>query len=332
MKKNGELVVVKSNELVQKFRFSLSKMELRVINYIIANINSPLYDEEFNTITFDINEFYKAMGNEHPGGSAYDYIKKIIKGLVNKKSDYVDFGEYETIVSWIEKPKFYKQKGIVELKLDDDLKPHLLKMNGYIQTYYNYYCILNSKYSMRLYDLLKTWEKTKTKTFDVEDLRVSIDALQKSYSNFAIFELKVLEPAIKEINQFTDIFVTYTTKYRGKKISTITFEIKKNKNKPIPFLIDEKKDKEDNNVSNMEIFKNQFPDYSEDKLKALWQAAFHKIDRFDKDGNLIVSDMDEIECRITSYVSQKYSKIKATPEDTKTTEFNRLLNAVENDY
>ena len=224
----NDLTVRKSNEFIQKFRFSLSKTELRLVNYIIANIDSPLYSEEFNTMTFDISEFYKAMDIENPDGKTYDYIKEIIRGLKNKTSDYVDVGEYETIVSWIEKPKFYKGKGIVKLKLDDDLKPYLLQMNGYIQAKMNYYYQMTSQYSMRLYELLKSYDGFPYKEFDVDDLKIRIDAMNKSYSNFGVFRIKVLDIAIKEINEITDLFVSYEEgKKRGRKILTIKFNIRK---------------------------------------------------------------------------------------------------------
>jgi hypothetical protein len=227
MKKNGELIVCKSNELIQKYKFSLSKAEMRVVNFIIANINSPLYDEEFNTMIFDISDFYKAMGIDNPNGQTYTYIKNVIRGLRNKTSDWIQIGDYETIVSWIEKPKFFNGTGKVELKLDDDLKPYLLKMNGYMQAQLNYYYQMHSKYSMRLYELLKTWEKAGIKEFEIEDLRMCIDAYQKSYTNYAILKSKVLDPAIQDINKITDLTVSYETKKRGRKVTHIEFTIKK---------------------------------------------------------------------------------------------------------
>lgn len=233
MKKNGELIVCKSNELIQKYKFSLSKAEMRVVNFIIANISSPLYDEEFNTMIFDISDFYKAMGIDNPNGQTYAYIKNVIRGLRNKTSDWIQIGDYETIVSWIEKPKFFSGSGKVELKLDDDLKPYLLKMNGYMQAQLNYYYQMHSKYSMRLYELLKTWEKAGIKEFEIEDLRMCIDAYQKSYTNYAILKNKVLDPAIQDINKITDLTVSYETKKRGRKVTHIEFTIEKKAKKKV---------------------------------------------------------------------------------------------------
>lgn len=228
-KKEKDLIVRKSNKFIQEFKFSLSKAEIRVVNFIIANIASPLYSEEFNTLDFHISEFYKFLGIKNPSGADYNYVKKLIRGLKKKESDWVTVGEYETIVSWIEKPKFYPKSGRVTLKLDDDLKPYLLKMNGYITAQLQYFFEMESKYSMRLYELLKSYDGFDEKTFEIDELRKSIDALKKSYDSFGKFRQGVLEPAIEEINKITDLFISYDTESRGRKITHIKFYIKRKK-------------------------------------------------------------------------------------------------------
>lgn len=228
-KNNNDLVVRKSNKLIQDFKFSLSKAEIRVVNFIIANIKSPLYDDEFNTLDFNISDYYKYLGIKNPAGTDYEYLKHIVRGLRNKTSDWVQIGDYETIVSWIEKPTFYPNTGRIKLKLDDDLKPYLLKMNGYITAELNYYFEMTSKYSMRLYELLKSYEGFKKKIFEVDELKKDIDAMLKSYSNFGKFRQAALEPAVREINEITDLVVSYKEIKTGVKITHIEFTISKEK-------------------------------------------------------------------------------------------------------
>lgn len=225
--KDNDLVVIKANEMIQKYKYTLSKTELRVVNTIISNINSPLYDEELNVMTFDINEFCHMLGLENGGGSNYKILRYTLRNLSNKSSDYINFGEYETIVRWIDKPKFEPGTGMVKLKLDDDLKPFLLRASGTISAKLKYYFEMDSKYSMRLYELLKSWDGFQKKKFEVEDLKASIDALKKSYANFAMFKRSVLDPAVEEINNITDLKVSYSTEAKGRKVTHIEFKIQK---------------------------------------------------------------------------------------------------------
>lgn len=225
--KDNDLIVIKANELVQKYKYTLSKTEIRIVNTIISNIKSPKYDEELNMMEFSIKEFCQLLGIEHAGGENYRILKETLRNLSNKTSDYIDFGEYETIVRWIEKPIFEKGSGIVRLKLDDELKPFLLQVSGTIQAKLKYYFDMDSKYSMRLYELLKSWDGFPAYTYEVEELKLCIDARKDSYNSFGKFRQTVLDPAVKEINQVTDLLVSYTTKAKGRKITHVTFSILK---------------------------------------------------------------------------------------------------------
>lgn len=225
--KNNELMVVKANELIQNYKYTLTKTELRVVNTIISNINSPKYDEEFNIMEFDIKDFCRSLGfaESEAGGKEYRILKQVLKNLSNKSSDYINFGDYETIVRWIERPIFEPASGRVKLKLDDYLKPFLLQVSGAMQANLKVYFDMSSKYSMRLYELLKSWDGLKQKEFDVDELRVSIDALKKTYAGFGKFKQTVLDPAVREINEYTDLKVSYRTKSYGRKITAVVFDI-----------------------------------------------------------------------------------------------------------
>lgn len=227
--KDNDLVVVKANRMIQDYKYTLSKTELRVVNAIISNINSPKYDTELNIMEFDIKEFCELLGFEKSGagGKEYSILKNTLRGLSSKTSDYIDFGDYETIVRWIDKPVFEKGSGTVKLKLDDDLKPFLLQANGYVQSKLHYYFDMNSKYSMRLYELLRSWDGLKQKEFSLEELRLSIDATKSSHIQFGKLKQSVLDPSVKEINDHTDLNISYTTRKHGKRVVGVVFTINK---------------------------------------------------------------------------------------------------------
>lgn len=338
MKENGELMVYKSNDLIQKSKFSLSKVEIQIINYIISQIDSPLYDREFNKIQFNIKDFYNLSGVEKISGSAYQYLKNTIKTLADK-SVWVNFPEEgrETLIRWIEKPEINKQSGMVTIKLDDDLKPFLLNMNGYIKAQLSYSFKMQSKYSIRLYELLKSWEKAGSKHFDVAELKTRIDADQKSYENFGIFRKKVLDVAVSEINEYTDIHVTYDEEKTGKKVTGITFRITVKddvdiNNEDPTFAID---------IEDSDIFKEKdFTEYGENDVFAgmLYDMG---IEITVEEAELLRAeaakhiDPDENPAhpyilKITDYIIDKASLMKA--DKSVKHKFKWLLSAVKGDW
>lgn len=83
-----------------------------------------------------------------------------------------------------------------------------------------------------MYELLKSYQYVKQTEIDIENLKVSLYAT--NYERWADFKRYVLDMAINEINQYTDIKISYTLKKQGKKFSSIVFTIDvKNTNETI---------------------------------------------------------------------------------------------------
>ena len=61
-------------------------------------------------------------------------------------------------------------------------------------------------------------------TFDIEDLKRRIDA--SAYKNFTNFKNKVINPALHDINTFSDLLVSVEYKKTGRTFSSVIFTIK----------------------------------------------------------------------------------------------------------
>jgi len=89
---------------------------------------------------------------------------------------------------------------------------------------------MQSKYSIRLYEILKSYQKNNREWyFKTEVLKKLLDCeTNSSYKNFADFQKRVLDIAVEEINRYTDLKITIQTepkepRGRGVKIKFITF-------------------------------------------------------------------------------------------------------------
>lgn len=217
-------VVVKSNKLIQQARFSLSTQQQKIILYIISQIQP--YDEEFKLYKFKITDFCNICGIE-PKGDMYSLIRTQIKNI-SDKSLWIekDNGE-ETLVRWIEKPYIDKRSGIIKIKLDEDMKPYLLQLKERFTEYELIYTLnFKSKYSIRLYEYLKSIHYKKLEKYKTT---ISIDKFQKildsNYKEFKDFHTRVLKPAKKEINEYSDIIFDYEFIKENRKITDIVLFI-----------------------------------------------------------------------------------------------------------
>ena len=215
--------VVKSNELIQKSRFQLSLQEQKIILYLISKIRPE--DMELKEHTFEIIEFCKVCGIDSSNGANYRYIKQTLKELRDKSIWLSLENGTETTLAWIEKVTMSRQSGAVKIKIDSDMKPYLLQLQEKFTQYELFYTLaMRSQYSIRLYELLKSYEYQQRKEFDIEDLKRLLSA--ENYNRYPDFKRFVLERAIKEINELSDISVTYEVRKQGKKYSRIEFIMK----------------------------------------------------------------------------------------------------------
>ena len=216
--------VIKANTLIQNSRFSLTAQQQKIVLYIISQIEP--YDEEFKLYSFEITEFCKLCGIE-PKGANYNFLKTAIKDIADK-SIWVklDSGR-ETLVRWIEKPYIDEQSGMIQIKLDKDMKPFLLQLKEKFTKYELIYTLnFKSKYSIRLYEFLKSIHYTPLKSYSQTiEIKKFMNLLDSTYENFKDFHTRVLKPAQKEINSYSDIIFTYELLTKGRKTTDIKINI-----------------------------------------------------------------------------------------------------------
>lgn len=90
-----------------------------------------------------------------------------------------------------------------------------------------YFNKLSSKYSMRLYILIKSYQtRYITEDFSLDDFKYFF-ALEKDISDVKVFNRNILKKSITEINDKTDIIVTINPiKQNGKTIVGYSFKIR----------------------------------------------------------------------------------------------------------
>lgn len=220
--------VVKANELIQKTRFELSLTEQKSIAYICSMIKPGQKDEYILDYEFSIREYCKICGIDYNNGKNYANVKETLKKL-SDRSMWVEFGDTEVLCRWLAKVKTNKKSGIAQIRIDEDLAPYLFNLQQRF-TEYELYNILGMKsaFSHRLYEILKSYEFQKTIVLELDKLKEMLGVENvKSYDRFPDFRRFALEIALNEINELTDINVSYDTEKTGRKVTKIIFKIKR---------------------------------------------------------------------------------------------------------
>ena len=213
-------LIVKDNELVRKARYNLTVNQQKIIAYVVSKIKPT--DNEFTKYEISIQDFCAVCGIDKT--YFYSEIREIIDNLDNK-SFWVETEEKIFKFRWFSEIEIIKGSGKVNLLLNSNIKRYLLQLHENFTKYELYNILaLKGKYSIRLYEWFKSYSFLKEKEIEINKLKYILEA--EKYKEFKAFRRRVIEPAVTEINEYTDLEVSYEKVKSGKSVSALIFYIR----------------------------------------------------------------------------------------------------------
>lgn len=219
-------LVTKSNYFIMNSSYDLTLEEQKII-LTLASMVQPS-DEEFKPYKFKIGDFIELLGLETQ--TKYTEVPKITKELMKKVFE-IQEGNKLIQTAWLSGAVYEKGTGYVELTFSPYLKPYMLQLKEKF-TQYQLANVLSmkSKYSPRIYEILKCNEFKRQEYIEIEivELRKLLKA-EDIYPLYADFKRKVIQQAQKEIKKLTDITFEFSEEKTGRKVTSLKFYIKPNK-------------------------------------------------------------------------------------------------------
>ena len=223
-------LVVKDNALVSaSYYLSLAEQRLILLGIIEAR-NNQSKDNEF---IIHVNSYINAFGVDD--STAYLTIKEACKRLRGRYFTYDRLvnGSIEEVESnWIQSIAYATNSSYVKIKFTEAVMPLITNLEKHFTSYQiEQVKDLTSIYSIRLYELLISWKKTKKVELLLADLRLKLGIEPNEYKAMNNFKAKVLDLAVSQINQHTDITVKYEQVKQGRTITGFTFTFKQKPSK-----------------------------------------------------------------------------------------------------
>lgn len=157
--------------------------------------------------------------------------------------------------------RYHLNKGCFTVKINEDALPFFYELKREF-TMLNLKAVLScsSKYAKRLYAIACQWRKVGFKEYTIEDLKYMLDLKnpktgEEQYTNITDFKKKVLDIALKQINEFTDVKLSYRLEKRGRTFQRIALYIDRREAKQLELDIDFSKTIEQNKI---EAIRKQF--------------------------------------------------------------------------
>lgn len=226
--RDQSLTVRKSNELIQRNRFDMTLREQRLLLYCISRIKPTDKGKEVYRIS--IRDVCAACGiADNVTGGAYKAMKEAVKKLDSFNFFMKDIDGRDHLVHWIEHVVIDpegKKKACIQFNFDPRIVPYLFDVKKRFTSYeLGNVMQMQSVYGVRLYELSKSYEFRGGHEFSLAELRYLMGAEEESYKRYSNLKQKIIEPAIREVNGYSDLKIDYIEIKEGRKVTAIKFII-----------------------------------------------------------------------------------------------------------
>lgn len=239
-------IIKKSNQLIEA-RYKFDVWESRMFLSVLSNIRKD--DEDFKTYRVwyrDIIKIFALKSNQ-----SYSLLREAAKSLMQKKfyiSSTEKGFERETAYHIIRSVNYLKegqigegveQQEYIDITVEPEMKPLLLQLQQNFTAYNIQSVVKLGASALRLYELLKQYERIGDRTMSIDQMKRILE-MDTEYPLFADFFKWFVKPAIRDINEYSDLLVDEPEKIKqGRKVVALKFTIRKKKeNEPTPIMAD----------------------------------------------------------------------------------------------
>jgi plasmid replication initiation protein len=222
-------LVVKDNALINA-SYNLEVTEQRLI--LLAIIGAR---ETGQGVDSDSKLFIKAIEYTNQFSTdistSYEVLKSGAENLFNRyfSYKYQDDNKGEIVVKsrWVSQIGYIADKGELFITFAPAVVPFITRLEEQFTSYQlKQVAQLKSKYAIRLYEILIAWREVGKCTIKLDDLRFRLGVEDNEYVRMSDFKIRVLDTAIKQINEYTDISVQYDQQKSGRVITGFIFKFK----------------------------------------------------------------------------------------------------------
>lgn len=221
--------VVMANNMILRSASNLNLNELKLLRFIIMQTKKG--DEEL--FTFDVNINQMAESLEMNISTLYREIDTMTLHLMQ---EVISIGDKKMDVwkkfHWVDVCEY--NNGKLTIKISEELKPFLVGLRGNFTRYrLSEILSLNSIYAIRIYEILCGYMNENNLphadvavevSISIEEIRKVTDTTDK-FERYSSFKLKVIDVALKEINQKSNYHVTATPYKSGRTVMGYDFLI-----------------------------------------------------------------------------------------------------------
>lgn len=215
---------IRQHNAITTARYEYSELQLDLFFYLLSMLKKDKTDSTYEIVVRDISAM---TGKEYK----YGYLRKATEEMGSRMFEVSTAKSYKQL--WMfQRVEYMIGEGRIEVEFSNPIKPYLFDLKDNFTSFQLYAALrLGSKYAKRIYALCSQWkDKGQTQTFDLDEFKKMLALLDEKgneqYKQIGQFKQFVLDESVKQINQRTDLQISYTLGKRGRSFQNITFTVK----------------------------------------------------------------------------------------------------------
>lgn len=226
----GSKLVVKDNALIEA-SYSLGTVEQRILllAILVARENNTTI-EMGKALTIHASKYAEVFNVDKKAG--YEALKSGVQGLADAPSFGYRVKDKVVYSNWVDTIAYIDNKAVIEVIFTTKVVAFISELEKRFTSYdISQVAHLKNRYAIRLYESLIQYRGTGKLNISLNDLRLRLGLLENEYYQMAMFKVRVLDLAINQINEHTDIKASYEQHKEGRTITGFTFTFKQKPNK-----------------------------------------------------------------------------------------------------
>lgn len=220
----GKEIEIRQHNALTNARYEYTELQLDLLFFLLSKLRKDQRDRVYE---LNIKDLSLLTGKKYNAA----YLHKATSDMGSRVFEVQTETRYRQL--WMfQRVDYLLGQGIIEIKLTEDITPYLFDLKENFTSYELASALrLTSKYAKRIYQYCSQWkDQEETKKYDIQDFKQMLGLLDDKGKDKAVrmsdFRESVLDVAVKQINEHTELHISYKLEKRVRTYKNIVFTVK----------------------------------------------------------------------------------------------------------
>jgi plasmid replication initiation protein len=234
-----EAAVIRQHNVITSARYDYSSCQMDILFYLISQLGR--HDDPNHEYLLHIKDIEQLTSRQWN----YQQLREATADMGSRMFEVESEQSYKQL--WMfQRVEYLKGKGCVQIQLAEPIRPFLFNLKENFTSYELHSALkLSSKYAKRIYQFVSQWkDKDATPTYSLDEFKQMLSLKDPKgkqvelFQNISQLKARVLDVAVRQINEHTDLRIDYLLFKTGKAYDRLRFTIARQQTRQLPIEFD----------------------------------------------------------------------------------------------